>query len=287
MPVRSDDYLTEPLADPDAVLRGFTLPGVFAAAAHRAPDAVAITDQTRSLTWHQWRAEIDALARGLQETGVEPGDVVAVQLPNCTDFETLHVAIAAVGAVMMPVHMGNGSADVLALLTRVDPVAVVLPSHTQEGEGPLRGGALLSVLPSLRAVIVDGEAGKASDEPGVLSLNALRARWLGSAPRPVDLRPDMPFVLQPSSGTTSARPKICLHSHDGLLSNTATVVADGADAFSGVVVVACTLTHLFGLQSMYLALFTSCEQALLGTWDPGRFLELAGRADPAIVFAVP
>src|ERR1039458_8669931 len=146
MPVRCADYLTEGPADPDAVLRGLTLPGVFAAAANRAPDAVAITGQDRSLTWHQWRAEVDALGRGLQETGVEPGDVVAVQLPNCTDFETLHLAIAAAGAVMMPVPMGNSSAEVLALLDWVEPTAVVLPSHTQQGEGPLRAGTLLSVL---------------------------------------------------------------------------------------------------------------------------------------------
>jgi non-ribosomal peptide synthetase component E (peptide arylation enzyme) len=174
VPIRSDDYLIEPLADPDAVLRGFTLPGVFAAAANCAPEAVAITDQARSLTWRQWRAEVDALARGLQEMGVGPGDVVAVQLPNCADFETLHIAIAAVGAVLMPVHIGNGSADVRALLARVDPVAVVLPSYTQQGEGPLRGGALLPALPSLRAVLVAGEAG---EEPGVFSLDGLRAKW--------------------------------------------------------------------------------------------------------------
>jgi candicidin polyketide synthase FscB len=284
VPVRCADYLIEPPGDPDAVLRGFTLPEVFAAAADRAPDAVAITDQDRSLTWRQWRAEVGALARGLQETGVEPGDVVAVQLPNCTDFETLHVAIAAAGAVMMPVHVGNSSADVLALLDRAEPAAVVLPSHTQQGSGPLRAGALLSALPSLRAVLVAGEVRDAHD---VLPLDWLRKTWLGSAPRPVDLRPDMPFVLLPSSGTTSARPKICLHSHDGLLSNTAAVVADGEDAFNGVVVVASALTHLFGLQSMYSALITSCEQALLGTWDLDRFLELARRVDPAIIFAVP
>src|ERR1039457_2462926 len=284
MPVRCADYLTEGPADPDAVLRGLTLPGVFAAAANRAPDAVAITGQDRSLTWHQWRAEVDALARGLQETGVEPGDVVAVQLPNCTDFETLHLAIAAAGAVMMPVPMGNSSAEVLALLDWVEPTAVVLPSHTQQGEGPLRAGTLLSALPSLRAVFV---AGPVRDEDGVLSIDRLRTTWLGSPPRPVDLRPDMPFVLLPSSGTTSARPKICLHSHDGLLSNTAAVVADGEDAFSGVVFVASELTRLFGLQSVYSALMTSREQVLLGMWDPDRFLEMARRVDPAVIFAVP
>ena len=286
MPVSSDDYLIERPAAADRVLRGLTLPGVFAAAAGRVPDAVAVSDQARSLTWRQWRAEVDAVARGLQELGVRPGDVVAVQLPNCVDFETVHLAIAAAGAVMMPVHMGNGSAEVLALLARVDPAAVVLAPHTQRGAGPLRGGALRAAAGSLRAVLVAGPDGAVAPD-GAVTLDELRTRWLGSVPQPVPLRPDAPFVLLPSSGTTSARPKICLHSHDGLLSGTAAVVADGATAFDGLVLPASALTHLFGLQAMYSALLTGCGQALLEAWDLGRFLELARQADPAVLFAVP
>ncbi|XRQ09178.1 beta-ketoacyl synthase N-terminal-like domain-containing protein [Actinomadura welshii] len=284
MPVDPSDYLTEPPADDEAILRDFTLPGVFAAAAERAPDAVAITDRTRSMTWREWRAEVDGLARGLQESGVGPGDVVAVQLGNCADFETVHLAVAAAGAVMMPVHLGNGDADVRALLDRAEPAAVVLPARVQDGDGPLRGDALREAVPSLRTVLVAGEA---AAERGEMPLNRLRADWHGHAPHPVDVRPGMPFVLLPSSGTTSSRPKICLHSHQGLLSNTYTVVEEGADAFTGGVLVACTLTHLFGLQSMYSALFTGCAQALLGAWDPDRFFEVAAQADPGIVFAVP
>jgi acyl transferase domain-containing protein/acyl-coenzyme A synthetase/AMP-(fatty) acid ligase/acyl carrier protein len=257
VPVRSDDYLVEPAADSGGVLRGLTLPEVFAAAAARAPEAVALTDGVRSLTWRQWRAEVAAVARGLQEAGIGPGDVVAVRLPNGADFETLHVAVATVGAVMMPVHMGIGSADVAALLARVEPEAVVAD---------------------------EGGAGA----PGLLPLGGLRDRWRGSVPRPARVRPDMPFVLLPSSGTTSARPKICLHSHDGLLSNAAAVLdGGGGDAFTGLVLAANPLTHLFGLQSMWSALLASCGQALLGKWDLDRFFELARQVDPAVVFAVP
>jgi acyl-coenzyme A synthetase/AMP-(fatty) acid ligase len=287
MSVHCDDYLTEAPADPEALLRGLTLPGVFAAAAGRCPDAVAIIDQDRSLTWRQWRAEVDAMARGLQENGVQPGDVVALQLPNCVDFETLHLAIATVGAVTMPVHMGNNAAEVLSLLSRVDPVAVVLPPSTQEGQGPLRAGALLSEFSSLRAVLVAGSCADALALGDALALDEVRAKWLGSAPRPVDLQPEMPFVLLPSSGTTSARPKVCLHGHDGLLSNAATVIDDRAGAFTGMVMAANPLTHLFGLQSMYSALLASSGQALLRTWDLDRFLELARQVQPAVVFAVP
>ncbi|MFF1902937.1 beta-ketoacyl synthase N-terminal-like domain-containing protein [Kitasatospora sp. NPDC058218] len=298
VPVRIDDYAIDPAADESrpgpsddpsgGALRGLTLPAVFAAAVRAAPDAVALTDGDRSRTWCQWSTEVDALARGLQELGVGSGDVVALQLPNCWEYVTLHLAAAAVGAVMLPVHQGNGPAEVRALLERVDPAVLVLPADPPgAGDGP---GALLAAVPSLRAVLVaGGTAGGVTGpaDPRVLTVDRLLADWLGGAPHPVEVRPEQPLVLVPSSGTTSARPKLCLHSHDGLLSNTAPVAEAAAAAFGSAVITACPLTHLFGLQSLHTALFTACRQVLLRGWDPDRFLELARRTDPSVVFAVP
>jgi acyl transferase domain-containing protein/acyl-CoA synthetase (AMP-forming)/AMP-acid ligase II len=284
--VRKDDYLVDPSAQYDGALRGLTLPGVFAAAAARRPDAVAITDGERIRTWREWSADIDALTRGLQELGVGSGDVVAAQLPNSWEFQTLHVAVAAAGAVLMPIHQGNGSADVHGLLARVDPVVAVLPRETQrEDSGRLSGRGLLNELPTLRAVLVPGSQ---APSESVTALDTVVEAWLGSAPLPVDVEPDMPFVLLPSSGTTSARPKICLHTHDRLLSNIATVVDGGsADAFSEVAISACPFSHLFGLQAMQSALLTSCHQVMLRGWDPERFFELAERVQPTVVYAAP
>ncbi|MFF7125263.1 beta-ketoacyl synthase N-terminal-like domain-containing protein [Streptomyces sp. NPDC008240] len=282
--VHVDDFQTAALADPQGLLRGLTLPAVFEAAVAAAPDAPALVDGDRSWTWGAWRADVAALTRGLQELGVGAGDVVAVQLPNCWEFQTLHLAVAAAGAVMMPVHQGNGSADVLALLERVAPAVAVLPADSAHLAGPGTVGALRSAVPSLRSVLV---AGDSPQDRGAVAVEALLTRWAGQPPRPVELRPEMPFVLLPSSGTTSARPKICLHSHDGLLSNTASVAEESAASFTGAVITACPLTHLFGLQSLHTALFTRCPQALLRGWDPDRFLELARAEQPAVVFAVP
>jgi acyl transferase domain-containing protein/acyl-CoA synthetase (AMP-forming)/AMP-acid ligase II len=280
--VRSDDYQVEPPADTGVMLRGLTLPRIFAGAAGRAPDAVAITDGARSLTWRQWQADVAAVARGLQEAGIGRHDVVAVRLPNGLDYETLHLAIATIGAVTMPVHLGLGRTDAIALLGRVEPEAVVLPSGAVD-----EAAILLREVPGLRVALVAG--GDTGPEAGLLPLGALRDRWQGSAPRPVQVRPDMPFVLLPSSGTTSLRPKICLHSHDGLLSNAAAALdRNGAgQAFTGVVMAANPLTHLFGLQSMWSALLTACPQALLPRWDLDGFFELSGQVSPAVVFAVP
>jgi candicidin polyketide synthase FscA len=293
VPVRGEDFLVALSEDLDGVRRGLTLPAVFAAAVERSPDAVALTDADGSWTWSRWAAEVDAVARGLQELGVGAGDVVAVQLANCGAFETVHLAVSAVGAVLMPVHAGYGSAEVLALLGRVHPAAVVLPPESQADGGALRGATLKAAVPSLLAVLIGGRPAGAVGATGatedVVWLDELRSRWAGARPSPVDVRPDQPFVLLPSSGTTSARPKICVHSHDGLLSNTATLAVDaGGDVLgSGVVMVAGALTHLFGLQAMYSALLTSSPQALPGAWDVDRCFAMAAELRPVVIYAVP
>ncbi|GGL01128.1 type I polyketide synthase [Mangrovihabitans endophyticus] len=271
MAITAADYRVEPPSDLSAQAAGHTLPAVFAAAAEAEPDAVAIRDGDRAWTWRQWRTEVDALARGLQETGVGRGDVVAVQLPNCFEYQTVHLAVAAIGAVMMPVHMGSGARDVLALLRRVDPVAFVLWADG----GSTADDNLPAAVPSLRAA---------------LTVDAVRAtvdHWRGHRPHPVEVGPDDPFVLLPSSGTTSQRPKICVHTHRGLLSNTDHVAREAAASFTGGIITACPLTHLFGLQSLHNALFARCPQTLLNGWDVDTFLALGRATQPRVVFLVP
>ncbi|MFI2428221.1 beta-ketoacyl synthase N-terminal-like domain-containing protein [Streptomyces sp. NPDC018955] len=283
VPVHADDYVIQPPGAADGGLDGLTLPDVFAAAVRDGGDAVALVDGERTRTWPQWRAEVDALAHGLQEAGVGPGDVVALHLPNCWEYVTLHLAAASVGAVTLPVHRGNTPADVRALLERVGPTVLVLPPGVQDADGPLGTAVLREALPSLRAVLVAG--GDAAD--GVETVEGLLARCAGERPRPVQVRPDAPFLLFPSSGTTSARPKICLHTHDSLLTNSRAATEDSAGPFGGTLITACPLTHCFGLQSMYSALFRSGRQVLLGSWDVDRFLELARSERPSVVVAVP
>ncbi|MFD1666744.1 beta-ketoacyl synthase N-terminal-like domain-containing protein [Streptomyces calvus] len=283
VPVHADDYVIQPPGAADGGLDGLTLPAVFAAAVRAGGDAVALVDGDRVRTWHEWRAEVDALARGLQECGLGPGDVIALHLPNCWEYVTLHLAAASVGAVTLPVHRGNAPADVLSLLERVGPAALVLPSGTQEPGGPLSAAVLREAVPSLRTVLVTGE----DAAEGAETVAGLLARRAGERPRPVEVRPDAPFLLFPSSGTTSARPKICLHTHDSLLTNSRAATEDSAGPFGGTLITACPLTHCFGLQSMYSALFRSGRQVLLGAWDVDRFLQLARSHQPSVVVAVP
>src|SRR4051812_40272878 len=77
----------------------YTLRQVFEDAAARATQTVAATDGKRSWTWKDWQHDSNAVGRGLQECGVEPGCVVAARLANSWEFVTLHTAVAGIGAV--------------------------------------------------------------------------------------------------------------------------------------------------------------------------------------------
>src|SRR2546427_237765 len=61
---------------------------------------------------------------------------------------------------------------------------------------------------------VGGGGGRGGGElpVGAVRLAELRSRFAGRVPAPVAVRPEWPLVVLPSSGTTSARPKLCLHS---------------------------------------------------------------------------
>jgi acyl-CoA synthetase (AMP-forming)/AMP-acid ligase II/acyl carrier protein len=280
MAVTVHDYPVSPsvtdTASAPTLLEGFQQAVV------NAPDAVAVLDGSQSFTWRQWQDHSNAIARGLQDLGVRQGDVVAVQLPNCMEFLALHVAVAMIGAVLLPVHVDCGRADLDSLVGRTKPSVIVLPARWRDSDGQAVGDSLKATVPSLGNVLV---AGCPSDVPG--SLARLAAERAGGKPDPVDVDPAAPFVLVASSGTTSARPKICIHSQERLLANAATVISDGGSRRSDTVLSASPFSFLFGLLSVHIGILTGARQTLLRNWGVNEFFALAADTEPTVLFAVP
>lgn len=270
MALTIDDYHLEPTA----ALLGQTLPRLLRSAAETAPDTMAFGDGQQSWTWQQWWDETEALARGLQELGVLAGDVVVAQLPNGWDFLVLHSAVAAVGAVLLPVHSGNSSLELAALARRGNARVIVVLAER--------------LCPELTSAVGTVVIAGALRHPAHPSMRDLVQEFAGAGPKPVRVRPEDPFLLLPSSATTSARPKIAMHSHDGLLSNAAAVVTAGCFRRTDTVISASPFTHLFGLLSVHVSLFARSSQLLLPSWDADRLISLAGTAtDPVVLYAVP
>ena len=100
------------------------------------PDAVAVVDGERRLTWAELRERSRRLAVALQEAGIEKGDRVAYLALNTTELLEAHFGVPAAGAVLVAIN------------TRLlaDEVAYIL-DHS--------GARLLVVDPSL-AHLVEG-----------------------------------------------------------------------------------------------------------------------------------
>ncbi|MFD9153403.1 alpha/beta fold hydrolase [Streptomyces goshikiensis] len=284
MPLSSGDYLVQPPAPENDSFR--TLPEVFAEAVTGHPGEYAVRDAHQRRTWRQWSEESRALGAGLQHLGVGAGDVVAVQLANSWEFLLAHVAIADIGAVMLPLHRVLGEREVRALLERAGARLLVASADAAGAARAARPGCVNHTL------ITSGTgADREPDGPeGTYtagSFDELVRVHAGARPDPVAVTPDTPFVLLPSSGTTSARPKICLHTHGGLLSNAASVARDGGAGADRTLISASPFTHLFGLLSVHLSLLTGARQALLPAWDVDALRALADTGERTALFAVP
>jgi acyl-CoA synthetase (AMP-forming)/AMP-acid ligase II len=262
---------------------GYTLPDVFAAVVAAKGDEPAVFDGTRFRSWNEWASDAHALARALQEMGIATGDVVAVHLPNSWEYLIAHVAIATIGAVMMPIHMAYGEHELRVLLERTSAAALIMPASYHKRDMLTMGRRLLAAQPSLRHLLLAG-ANEHTDIPGI---DELVHQWAGASPHPVSITPDDPFVLLASSGTTSLRPKICIHSHNGLLGNAFTTATDGRAREDDTLISASPFTHAFGLLSIHLSIFSRGRQALLPGWNLDAFLDVAHRSGATVAFLVP
>jgi acyl-CoA synthetase (AMP-forming)/AMP-acid ligase II len=92
------------------------------------------------------------LAGTLRAAGCGPYDIVAVQLPNGGPALAAELAVAALGAVALPIPAGRGHRDTLSLLRRSRATAVLVAD-------PARWNPPRAELPYLRAVLPVGAAG--------------------------------------------------------------------------------------------------------------------------------
>ncbi|GAA2514124.1 class I adenylate-forming enzyme family protein [Winogradskya humida] len=255
-----------------------------AAAGH--PGA-AVHDGSRWRTWQECLTQSERTAGVLHRRGLRAGDVLAAQLPNGWEWLVLHAATARLGVLLLPLHTAYRAHELASLLTQAGAVALVARDSYR---GRYRVDEILGVqqrCPSLREVWIS----PSGDLPGAVAglrsstelLTAEPAGELPDAPRDSQA----PLLLLASSGTTSQRPKLCVHRHAGLLGNAEAVAQDGGLGPGDTIVSASPLSHAFGLLSVHLALVTGGAVGLFEGWNARNFLDLLHAASATAAFAVP
>ncbi|AHH18280.1 non-ribosomal peptide synthetase [Nocardia nova SH22a] len=94
-----------------------TLADILTGTAHRYPDAVAVREGARTLTYRELAARADDLARRLTARGARPESLVAIVVPRSAELAVAMWAVARTGAAFVPLDPANPAARLRDLLT--------------------------------------------------------------------------------------------------------------------------------------------------------------------------
>src|SRR5258707_8449349 len=108
----------------EGLWRRDTLYTLLADHAARRPEAFALRDGARRLTWAALQAMVDAVAADLDEAGLKRGERVAVWLPNRVEAVVILLACSRQGYVCNPsLHQNYTVGEITELLSRIRAAA--------------------------------------------------------------------------------------------------------------------------------------------------------------------
>lgn len=129
-------------------------------------DACAVTDPTNlpelcgivpeALTWRELDARVDDLAAQLHESGIAPGDVVAVLMPNSVALTATYFALWRLGAIAAPMPASYRRHELTRIVESASAVAVVTVNNLGDRVPSEEALSLIGELPSLRTVFTFG-----------------------------------------------------------------------------------------------------------------------------------
>lgn len=243
----------------------------FREAACRDPDKLALVAGGVRASYGEFRAAVDALARGLSAAGLGAGDHVGVVLPNCAEFVALLLAGARLGLVIVPQSPGSsvealastfGAADVRHLVAwpgvAASLDAIALP------EGGVR--------------VVVGAA-----RPGWQAWAAVLEAGQGRPDADVAVPGDAPYLMGLTSGSTGAPKPILLSQQTKLLRAAAAAALYGVSA-ADVTLAATPLHHSLAQRLVLLPLTGGGTSVVLAHFTPESWI--AAVREHAVTFSI-
>lgn len=239
------------------VWRNDTMYGLLRKHAAERPDAHALRDASRRLTWAQVLEHVDRVAGDLYRAGLREGDRVSVWLPNRVEVTVVFLACSRNGYVCNPsLHQNYTVEEIAGLLESIDCRAL----FAQAGYGADADRHDIfdraRRIGSLRVVYALGEPGAPAALPDGARPFPDGPPGDGAAPAVTD--PDKVVYLAFTSGTTG-RPKGVMHSDNTLLANGRAMVADWGHDERTVLLSLSPMSHHIGTVALEQSLVAGCE----------------------------
>src|SRR3954467_5218323 len=196
-------------------LLGETIDANLRKALERFGDREAVVDVAggRRLTYREFDAEVEQVARGLLALGIEKGERVGIWAPNCLEWFLVQYATARIGAILVNINPAYRTHEVGYVLRQAGIRTLVSapPFRTSDYRGMID-----EVRPDLPALREDVYLGESSWEDLLAGGTAVDADDVLARSASLDF--DDPINTQYTSGTTGF-PKGATLSHHNILNN--------------------------------------------------------------------
>ncbi|MGH7709803.1 MAG: AMP-binding protein, partial [Gemmatimonadaceae bacterium] len=242
------------------------LPDLFARslrgrASERALD-VEVDGRLTTLTFGELDARSNRLALELRLRGIEPGDRLALFLPNGLPFLDVFLACVKLGVIIVPVNVLYRERELTHILADAEPRAVVA---TADLAAHLPGGVQRWIAREL-AVAADRQS---------------------ESTELVRRTPDWPAAIVYTSGTTG-RAKGAVLSHGNFAVNAVNLVSCWQVSQTDRYLALLPLFHVHGLGNGVCSwLLSGCHMRLAERFDAKRALEWFSDWRPTLFFGVP
>jgi fatty-acyl-CoA synthase len=215
----------------DKALIGDTIGAHFDKAVARWPDQEALVVRHQDVRWTyaEFKLRVDALANGLIERGLKPGDRIGIWSPNNSEWVVTQFATAKAGLILVNINPAYRLTELEYALTKVSCKALILADKFKssdyiamlrdlapELDSATPGDLKAARLPDLRLVIRLGDeitAGMVNYADIPLDGGEIRLAELAG-----QLQFDDAINIQFTSGTTG-QPKGATLTHHGILNN--------------------------------------------------------------------
>jgi acyl-CoA synthetase (AMP-forming)/AMP-acid ligase II len=258
-------------ASPGTVVEPVAADGIWQLMRTRAevtPWRVLITDEhDRVLTFGELRERAEAVAAGLFEMGVRPGDVTAWQLPSRIDTVVLCMALVRLGTIQNPLIPMLRENEIEFICAQTRTRLLVVPAEFRGYDHLSMARSIASRLPGMRVMNADaglpvGDISVLPPPPDPSAADSARTiRWL--------------FY---TSGTTAA-PKGAQHTDAGLLAASRTFDACTRLQADDRMASLSPIAHVGGILHVLSSLTTGSRNIITASYDPvgtTRQMEAAG-----------
>lgn len=208
--------------------------------AETAGDTNVFLDELSPLTYADLLRQANALAAGLAQLGVRPGDTISFMIPNWTEAAVINLAAAVMGYVVNPIVPIYREAETTFILRDCASRVIFMPTLFRNYDYADMIDRIRPQLPDLRHIIT--VRGTREDTPSYQDvLNAGRGIVFDTpAVDPAGVK-----MVMYTSGTTGV-PKGVLHSHNSLARAVAVSAVHWGIAPGDVVLMPSPVTHVSG-----------------------------------------